>query len=72
MGRHTPTTSPDTVSDTAFSPPEPSMPIHEGPPPNYYIISYALLESAIRPDFQPKSSKSHEAEPHGVLTTEGG
>ena len=25
------------------------------------IISYALLESGIRPDIQPKSSRSHEA-----------
>ena len=28
-----------------------------------YIISYVLLESGIRPDIQPKSSWSHEAEP---------
>ena len=35
-------------------------------------ISYALLESAIRPDIQPKSSISHEAEPSAIWMTEGG
>ena len=34
-------------------------------------VSYALLESAIRPDMQPKSSRSHEAEPSGIWMTEG-
>ena len=36
------------------------------------IISYALLESAIRPDIQPKSSRSHKAEWSGIWMTEGG
>ena len=36
-----------------------------------YNISYALLESAIRPDIQPVSSRSHEAEPSGMWMTEG-
>ena len=36
------------------------------------IISYALLESGIRPDIQPKSSISHEAEPSGIWMTEIG
>ena len=36
------------------------------------IISYALLESGIRPDIQPKSSRSHEAEPSWIWMTEGG
>ena len=34
------------------------------------IISYALLESAIRPDMQPKSSRSHEAEPTVIWRTD--
>ena len=37
-----------------------------------YIVSYALLESAIWPDIQPKSSKSHQAEPSGIWMAEGG
>ena len=36
-----------------------------------YNISYALLESAIRPDIQLKSSRSHEAKPSGIWMTEG-
>ena len=32
-------------------------------------ISYTLLEIANRPDIQPKSSKSHEAEPSGIWMT---
>ena len=35
------------------------------------VISYALLESSIRPDIQPKLSRSHEAEPSGIWMTEG-
>ena len=35
------------------------------------IISYALLESAIGPDIQPKSSRSHKVEPSGIWMTEG-
>ena len=35
-------------------------------------ISYSLLESAIRPDIQPKSSRSHEAEPSAIWMTEDG
>ena len=35
-------------------------------------VSYALLESAIRPDIQPKSSRSHKAEPIGIWMTKGG
>ena len=38
----------------------------------YDIISYALLESGIRLDIQPKSSTSHKAEPSGISMTEGG
>ena len=30
------------------------------------IFSYALLESAIRPDIQAKSYRSHEAGPSGI------
>ena len=30
------------------------------------------LESAIRPANQPKSARSHEAEPSGIWMTEGG
>ena len=37
-----------------------------------WIISYALLESAIWPDFHTKSSRSHKAEPSGIWMTEGG
>ena len=33
------------------------------------IITYALLESAIRPAIQPKSSRSHEAEPSWIWMT---
>ena len=36
------------------------------------IISYVLLQSAIRPDIQPKSSRSHEAEPSVIWMTGGG
>ena len=36
------------------------------------IITYALLEGAIRPDIQPKSSRSHEAEQTWIWMTEGG
>ena len=36
------------------------------------IISYAMLESAIQPDIQPKPSRSHDAEPSGIWMTEGG
>ena len=43
-----------------------------GAPCLWGIISYALLESAIRPGIQPKSSISHEGEPSGIWMTEGG
>ena len=36
------------------------------------IISRTLLESAVRSDIQPKSSRSLEAEPSGIWMTEGG
>ena len=36
-----------------------------------YYYSYALFERAIRPDIQPKSSRSHEAEPSVIWMTEG-
>ena len=36
------------------------------------ITCYALLESAIRPDIQPKSSRSHKAEPSAIWMTEDG
>ena len=37
-----------------------------------YIISYTLLESAVRPDIHSQSSRSHEAEPSRIWMTEGG
>ena len=37
-----------------------------------HIVSYVLLESAIRPDIQSKLSRSQEAEPRVIWMTEGG
>ena len=38
----------------------------------WYYISYALLESEIRPDIQPKSSRFHEVEPSAIWMTREG
>ena len=36
-----------------------------------HAISYTLLESAMRPDIQPKSSRSHKVEPSVIWMIEG-